>query len=229
VDRGRIFALLGPNGCGKTTLLQVLTGMLLPQEGLIHHQGRFAFVPQHFQPGFSRSVLDVVAMGRGGQSRLFPSRAALDQAPARAALERLQLGHLAARNFSELSGGQQQLVTLARALASEAEILMLDEPTSFLDLKNQGIVLDWITRLSREDQLTVVFTTHNPHHALAVADTTLLMQGPRKFLCGPTATVLTETRLGTLCGVQLKHLQFIHKGRRLGTLVPVYSAPSEAS
>ena len=223
VERGRILALLGPNGCGKTTLLRILTGALLPQEGLIHHFGRFAFVPQPFQTGFGHSVLDLVAMGRSGRSLLFPSHASLDEAAALRALKRLQLDHLAARTFSELSGGQQQLVILARALASEAEILMLDEPTSFLDLKNQGLVLEWITRLSREDRLTVVFTTHDPHHAQAVADTTLLMQDDRRFLCGPTGAVLTRPRLEALCGVDLKQLRFTHKGRRLETLVPVYA------
>jgi len=221
VDQGRIFALLGPNGCGKTTLLKILIGALLPQEGLIQHQGRFAFVPQHFQVNFNYSVLNMVAMGLAGKHGLFATPSARHEQAAFDALKRFKLDHLATRGFDELSGGQRQLVILARALVLEAEILILDEPTSFLDLKNQGVILDWITRLSREENLTVLFTTHNPHHAYAVADTTMLMQGVHEFLCGPTGEVMTETRLEALCGVDLKHLEFARPGRRLGIPLPV--------
>jgi iron complex transport system ATP-binding protein len=222
VDRGKVFAILGPNGCGKTTLLKLLIGALRPQEGKVHHRDGFAFVPQLFQVSFSYTVLDMVLMGRAAKIGLFSTPSAKDEEAAFDALRRLKLEHLAGRPFDELSGGQKQLVIFARALATEADILILDEPTSSLDLKNQGVILEWITKLSHEEGLTVAFTTHHPHHALAVADTTMLMLGEKDFLSGPTADVMTEERLRALYGVDLKRLQFEHKGRMIETLVPVY-------
>ena len=110
---------------------------------------------------------------------------------------------------------------LARALVADADILVLDEPTSALDLKNQAMVLEWISRLSHEDGLTVLFTTHHPHHALAVADTVLLMLGEREFTCGAARQVLTETNLQALYEVPLKHLAFAYHGRQIETFAPV--------
>jgi iron complex transport system ATP-binding protein len=228
VESGKVFAILGPNGCGKTTLLKLLIGALHPQEGTIRHKDRFAFVPQLFQVSFSYAVLDMVLMGRARKIGLFSAPSSADEEAALNALRRLKLDHLAERPFDELSGGERQLIIFARALATEAEILILDEPSSSLDLKNQGVILEWITRLSREEGLTVVFTTHHPHHALAVADTTLLMLGEREFLCGPTGDVMTEEHLQALYGVDLKHLQFEHKGQIRQTFVPVYGVISPA-
>ena len=145
-----------------------------------------------------------------------------------ASLERFGIAHFARHPFHELSGGERQLVIFARALVSEAEILILDEPTSALDLKNQIVVLDWITRLSHRDGLTVLFTTHHPHHALAVADNALLMLGGSKYASGPASDVLSEENLHALYGVDLKLLPFEHKGQLHETLVPVLPYASRA-
>ncbi|MGD0657750.1 MAG: ABC transporter ATP-binding protein [Syntrophorhabdales bacterium] len=224
VEQGSTFALLGPNGCGKTTLMKILLGALNATSGSIEVHGRTAFVPQLFQVTFDYSVLDMVLMGRARQVGLFSQPTAEDEKASLAALARFGIADLARRPFHELSGGQRQLVIFARALVSEAEILILDEPTSALDLKNQDVILEWITRLAREEGLTVLFTTHHPHHAHAVADTTMLMLGEKEFLCGPTGDVMTEENLYTLYGVDLKRLQFEHKGRTVETFVPVYRA-----
>ena len=222
IGQGKVFAILGPNGCGKTTLLKLLIGALHPQEGTIYHKDRFAFVPQLFQVSFSYTVLDMVLMGRARKIGLFSTPSVDDEEAAFDALRRLKLDDLAERPFDEISGGQRQLVIFARALATEADILILDEPTSSLDLRNQGVILEWITHLAREEKLTVVFTTHHPHHAHAVADTTMLMLGEQKFLSGPTDEVITEEHLYTLYGVDMKRLRFEHKGRTIETFVPVY-------
>ena len=222
VERGRAFAILGPNGRGKTTLLKLLIGALKPVEGDLRVDGRIAFVPQLFQVSFPYTVLDMVLMGRARRLGLFATPSRRDESAALTALERLGLADLVERPFDELSGGQRQLVIFARALASEADILVLDEPTSALDLKNQGIILEWIERLSREHGLTVVFTTHHPHHAHAVADITLLMMGEHDFVCGPTNDVMTEDRLHDLYGIDLKRLSFEHGGKTRETFVPVY-------
>lgn len=221
VERGSIFALLGPNGCGKTTLLKVLLGALKPSAGKVVMERRSAFVPQLFQVTFDYSALDMVLMGRARQVGLFSQPSVEDEEAAMASLERFGIAHFAKHPFHELSGGERQLVIFARALVSEADILILDEPTSALDLKNQIVVLDWINRLSHQDGLTVLFTTHHPHHALAVADNALLMLGESKYACGPAGEVLSEDNLHALYGVDLKLLSFEHAGVLHETLVPV--------
>jgi iron complex transport system ATP-binding protein len=221
VRRGSTFAILGPNGAGKTTLLKILLGALKPTTGTVAVDGRMAFVPQLFHVTFDYSVLDMVLMGRARQVGLFSQPSAQDEAAAMASLERFGIAHFAQRQFHELSGGERQLVIFARALVSEAQILILDEPTSALDLKNQLVVLDWMTRLSHQDGLTILFTTHHPHHALAVADDTILMLGGSNFACGSATEVLTEENLLALYGVEIKHLAFEHGGQQHQTLVPV--------
>lgn len=221
IRRGSTFALLGPNGSGKTTLLKILLGMLRPTAGTIHANGKLAFVPQLFQVSFDYSVLDMVLMGRARHVGLFSQPTAKDAQAAMTSLERFGMADYSSRPFHELSGGERQLVIFARALVSDADILILDEPTSALDLRNQIKVLDWITRLSHEDGLTVLFTTHHPHHALAVADNAFLMLGGTKYAQGPVHDVLSEENLQLLYGVDLKRLSFEHKGSSYETLVPV--------
>jgi iron complex transport system ATP-binding protein len=148
---------------------------------------------------------------------------AKDEAAALAALDRFGMADFASRPFHEMSGGQRQLVIFARALVAEADILILDEPTSALDLKNQALVLEWIDALSRKDGLTIVMTTHHPHHALAIADEALLMLGERDYAAGPAAEVLSEKNLTALYGVPLKRVTFDHEGRNLATFAPILS------
>ena len=222
VDRGRVFAMLGPNARGKSTLLKLLIGALQPLEGTVRRRGMIAFVLQLFQVSFPYLVLDMVMMGRARHIGLFATPSKRDEGAAMTALDRIGLADLAERPFDELSGGQRQLVIFARALASEADVLVLDEPTSALDLKNQSAILAWIARLSREHGLTVLFTTHHPHHAHAVADQTLLMMGEHDFICGPTDAVMTEENLQALYGVSLKRLCYEFEGRTREAIIPVY-------
>jgi iron complex transport system ATP-binding protein len=229
VSRGRIFALLGPNGRGKTTLLHLLIGALKPREGSVAVNGRIAFVPQLFQVSFDYCALDMVLMGRAKKIGLFSQPSRLDEEAALAALDRFGMADLANRPFHEMSGGQRQLVIFARALVADAEILILDEPTSALDLKNQALVLDWVGALSRNDGLTIILTTHHPHHALAVADDALLMMGEAVYAAGPAAEVLTEQNLTALYGVALKRIAFEHAGRRIETFAPIFGATVKAA
>ena len=220
VECGTVFAILGPNGRGKTTLLHLLLGALRPREGRIAIFGRTAFVPQLFQVSFDYSVLDMVLMGRARHIGLFSQPSRADEEAALAALDRFGLADLADRPFHQLSGGQRQLTIFARALVAEAEILVLDEPTSALDLKNQALVLDWICRLSR-DGLTVILTTHHPHHALTVADGAMLMQGIDEHAVGSASDILTENTLSALYDVPIRKLRFDHEGRTMAVLAPL--------
>lgn len=221
VRPGEVLALLGPNGCGKTTLLKVLLGALLAKEGQLHICGQMAFVPQLFQVSFDFTTLDMVLMGRARKVALFAQPSKADENAALAALDRVGMADYARRTFHELSGGQRQLVILARALVAEANILILDEPTSALDLKNQALVLEWIVKLSRQDGLTVVFTTHHPHHALAVADKVMLMLGSARYILGSAKDVMSEENLAELYGVPLKRIAFEHDGQSMETFASV--------
>ncbi|MDN5870947.1 MAG: ABC transporter ATP-binding protein [Nitrococcus sp.] len=218
---GRITALLGPNGRGKTTLLRLLTGLIKPVEGHIRVNGEIAFVPQLFDTSFGYTAIEMVLMGRAKKIGLFSQPSRKDIEYALAALDRFGLADLAQRPFDEMSGGQRQLVIFARAMVAQASILLLDEPTSSLDLKNQTMVLEWLTKLSTADGLTVVFTTHHPHHALAVAHDTLLMMGADELRFGPAGDVLTEESLTELYGTPLKRISYVYNERRIETLTAV--------
>jgi len=221
LGRGRVLAVLGPNGCGKTTLLRLLLGVTAPTEGRIERHGRVAFVPQLFQVGFEYSVLAMVLMGRARSVGLLSQPSRRDEAAALAALDRFGLADLAGRPFHHLSGGQRQMVILARAVVAEAEILILDEPASALDLRHQALILDRIAALRREQGLSVVLTTHHPHHAEAIADDVLLMHGPRRAVFGTAAEVMTEAALSALYGVTLRRVWIETDGGRVATLVPI--------
>jgi iron complex transport system ATP-binding protein len=218
LQRGRVAALLGRNGRGKTTLLKLLVGVLKPTAGRLDLRGRIALAPQSFQASFDYSALDIVLMGRARQVGLFAQPSRRDEQAALAALDRFGLADRARRPFLQLSGGQRQLVLIARALVSDAEILVLDEPAAALDLRNQTMALDWIARLSREHGLTVLFTTHHPQHALDVADDVWLMLGEDRLFCGPASSALSEAHLSALYETPIKRLAFEYDGRLRETL-----------
>lgn len=222
LPRGSVTALLGPNGRGKTTLLKLLLGILTPSEGSLRLGGPTAFVPQLFRTAFAYTVLDMVLMGRAQKIGLWSQPSADDEAAALAALDRFGLADLAGRPFDQISGGQRQLAILARAIVSEAEIIILDEPCAALDLRNQALVLEWIGRLADVHGLTVLFSTHTPQHASAMADRVMLMFGAEDCLVGPPDEVLNETNLERLYGVPVRRTRD-ESGANAGFL-PVFPA-----
>ena len=221
-SRGAVHAVLGLNGCGKTTLLRMILGVLKPREGTVETSGRIAFVPQLFQAVFSFTALDMVLMGRARQIGLFSRPSRRDEALALKAMERLGVDSLAHRPYPELSGGQRQLVILARALVSGASTLVLDEPASALDLANQALLMGQIKRLARDDGLTVVFSTHLPQHALATADDVLLMTAGGPALAGPTREILTEENLARVYGTDVALVEYERGGERGRALVTIF-------
>lgn len=222
IERGAIAAILGPNGSGKTTLLQLLLGSLQPSSGSAAIHAQPAFVPQLFTASFDYSVLDVVLMGRARHIRLFSQPSREDERRSLRMLARFGLDGMAQRPFYQLSGGERQLVTFARALVSEAELLLLDEPTSALDLGNQALALGWLQKLAREEGLAIIFTTHQAQHAFAIADQVLLMLRGEPPLFGPAQQVLSEQNLLRLYGVPLKRVCFPHEGVEHETIVPIF-------
>ncbi len=202
VGAGQQLAVVGPNGAGKSTLFQSIVGTLKPNEGSISIYGHepdnhicIAYVPQRSQIdwSFPVSVKDVVMMGRIGQIGFFRWPKRRDWEIVDRSLRRVNASHLAEQQIGELSGGQQQRVFIARALAQEADILLLDEPFSGLDAPNHDAILEILGSL-RMDSVTVLVATHDLNLAAAHFDLILLLNG-RVIAFGPANDVLTQQNL----------------------------------
>ena len=202
INAGEITSLLGANGAGKSTLLRLLAGTTEPTEGSVHRGGTVGFVPQSTSGTFGYTVFDMVLMGRARHLGMFSSPGEKDRNIAANALDRVGLSFLAQRPFSGLSGGQQQLVLIARALATGCDCLILDEPVSALDLRNQAIVLELLGELSLEG-FAVVLSTHSPDHALHLGGQGLVLGSGGQLTTGRATEILSEKTLSELYGVEV--------------------------
>ncbi len=213
IAQGEILCLLGPNGSGKTTLLKTLLGLLPPLSGDVWILGEsvagwsrnaFArnvgYVPQAHDDVFPFTVADIVLMGRAARVRPFATPSPYDRQVVIRCLETLGISGLAHRIYTAISGGERQLVLIARALAQEPVLLVMDEPTASLDFGNQIRVLEHIERL-RRDGIAVLMTTHQPAHALRCADRVALLGDGCMVAIGPPAATATNAHLARLYGV----------------------------
>jgi len=216
VAPGEALALLGPNGGGKTTLLKTMLGLLQPQGGAVSLDGLslaampvgqrarlVGYVPQAHAGIFAFSVRDVVLMGRTTYQGVFAKPTALDRTIADDEIQRLGIGHLADQPYTMISGGERQLVLIARALAQQPRYVVLDEPTASLDFGNQGKVMRQI-RLLASKGLGVLFTTHDPNQAMRYADRVALLGGGRLLAEGVPADVLNVAALSALYGSNVR-------------------------
>ncbi len=215
LNDGEVIAILGPNGSGKTTLFRTLLGLTPALQGAALLNGRaiseftpsaiarmVAYVPQVSASFANFSVIEVVLMARAAHLAWYASPGAKDRAVAANALAELNIGDFAEREFIELSGGERQLTMIARALASEAKILLMDEPTASLDFGNQFLILDEIAKLKARG-VSVIFTTHHPDHALRIADRTLTITRDGQVQIDATQTLLSADSLTALYGISI--------------------------
>lgn len=206
-ESGQVVALLGANGSGKTTLLRSLLGLMPLQAGevLIHHASlnsltaqslakSLAYVPQLHRLSFGYTALDVVLMGVMAGRSLFAQPTAADKAQALHWLTRLTISHLADRLLTQVSGGQRQLVMIARAMAQQASFILLDEPTNGLDYANQHRLLALLRDCASQSQ-GLIFTTHDPTHARRYADRVVMLREGQVVGDGHPSEVLTDADL----------------------------------
>lgn len=218
LESGEALCLLGANGCGKTTLLKTILGLLPLRKGRLCLNGEdignwtprkrasfFGYVPQEHTPPFAYKVRDVILMARSVHLKLFSSPGKHDLAIVERSLDQLQISALAEANYTEISGGERQLVLIARALAQEPRFLILDEPTANLDFGNQVRVLQTIRQL-RSSGLGLLMTTHMPDHAFLCGSQAALIHKGRLIATGAPQSVLTEAQLTYTYGVPLKVL-----------------------
>ncbi|HEY2134267.1 MAG TPA: ABC transporter ATP-binding protein [Xanthobacteraceae bacterium] len=223
---GEVLCLLGPNGAGKTTLFRTLLGLQPPLGGAVligdaplaglppaEIARRLAYVPQAHVTEFSYSVLDVVLMGRTARLKPFASPGAADERVAIDKLAGLGIADLASHDYTRISGGQRQLALIARALAQETPILVLDEPTASLDFGNQSLVLSRIRDLARQD-FGIVLSTHDPDHALLVATRVAIIADGGLRAIGPPDEVVTAKLLSAVYRTEVL-VEETRSGRRV--------------
>ncbi len=221
VKEGEILTLLGPNGSGKTTILKNVYGLLKPKKKCVFIDGRdfhslplkdraklVGYVPQSHYPPFPYTVLDVVVMGLASQLSVFESPRKEHYKKALEKLRLLGMERFKDRPYTQLSGGQLQLVLIARALVQEPKVLLLDEPTAHLDFKNQVKILGIIKKLAKEERITAILTLHDPNLASIYSDRIALVKEGRIRGIGDSSEILREEILEEVYGVPIHILEF---------------------
>jgi iron complex transport system ATP-binding protein len=225
INEGEPLAIIGPNGSGKTTLLHLILGWLTPAKGSLHLNGKrfaeysrrelgqlLALVPQNEPVSFEFSALDYVLFGRAPYLAPLELPSTSDQNIAFAALEKVGLSALANRSIMAMSGGEKQLLLIARALAQQSKTILLDEPTTHLDLGNPARRTNLLRQLAREGH-NLIFTTHEPDFALALSERTVMMQRGQILYDGETSSVINSASLTDLYASPVEVID--HEGRFL--------------
>lgn len=226
LEPGAVLCLLGPNGCGKTTLFKTLLGILPKQAGEVRLNGtslpalppaevarQISYVPQAHAAVFPYAVHDMVVMGRAAHRGPFSGPSREDHRQASEALATLGIADLEERDYTRLSGGQRQLVLIARALAQAAPLIVMDEPTASLDFGNQVLVLEQVRRLAASG-FGIVLSTHDPDHAFACGTEVAVMRDGAVTSSGPPEETLTADLLTEIYGVGVT-VEILSDGRRV--------------
>ena len=215
-EYGQLLSVLGPNGVGKSTLFRCILGLLKPSGGECLIDGkstaglsakdlasRIASIPQSHYPTFNFSVLDMVLMGTTAQVNAMSVPGKRQIKLAKEALKRLGIGHLARRGYTNISGGERQLVLIARAMAQQAKILIMDEPSANLDYGNRTRVMQTVRSLAREGY-TIIQSTHDPDQAFLYSDKVLAIQDGQVLALGSPQDTITSELISKLYGVEVE-------------------------
>ena len=211
IEPGEVVTLLGPNGSGKTTLLKCISNIFKPDKGCIYLDGRklheisqselariIGGVPQGHNPTFPYKVIDIVVMGKTPYLNIFSSPSQEDYENAKEILDDLGILWLAERPYTQVSGGERQLVFISRAIMQNPKVLLLDEPVTHLDIKNRAKVLNTVKRIAMEKKLTVLMTLHEPNDAIVYSDKIAFIKKGQIVNYGHTNTVVNEKNLQEL-------------------------------
>ena len=212
LEEGHILAILGPNGIGKTTLLKCMIGLLPWHSGKTLLYGKeihtlkpkevwstISYIPQSHGFAFSYTGLEM----------------------AEAMMERVGISHLANKDCNRMSGGELQMVLIARALINDPKLIILDEPETGLDFHNQILVLNMVERLAHEEGISAIMNTHYPTNAMSVADEALMLNRKGEFFYGPAAAILNEQNISYSFDVQVIVDELNYQGRAVRSIVPV--------
>jgi iron complex transport system ATP-binding protein len=223
-ESGQLLSIIGPNGVGKSTLFHCMLGLLNSYKGQIKINGKdikglgvkemaklIAYVPQSHYPSFNFSVFDMVLMGTTVQVSAYSTPGKEQTKLVESALERLGIAHLKHRGYTKISGGERQLIIIARALVQQTGVLILDEPTANLDFGNQILVLTQIKYLAK-DGYTIVQATHNPEHAFMFSDRVLAIHEGKVLADGTPSNIVTEELMHKLYSVDID-VQSLYKDK----------------
>lgn len=227
LSEGEVMSILGPNGAGKTTLLNCLATLNEPDSGVIRLDGKnirnlkvkevaslVSYVPQNHTPAFSYTVMNFVLMGRAPKVGMFERPSEEDIRITMQVLEDMGLSALADKPYTEISGGERQQATIARALVQEPKVILFDEPTAHLDYGNQLKTLRVIKTLS-EKGYAIIITTHNPDHAIMLGGTAAILSRDGHLEVGPAGEIITEDKLKEVYDTELKLVMMDEFGRNI--------------
>ncbi|MGC8966528.1 MAG: ABC transporter ATP-binding protein [Caldimicrobium sp.] len=222
-NQGEITTILGPNGAGKTTLFKCITGVWENYQGEILVNNKkidnlpftqrarfFSVVPQDHTPPFPYSVFEVVLMGRASYVGLFSLPSKEDHKKVEEVLEMIGISHLKDKPYTQISGGERQLTLIARALVQETPVIILDEPTSHLDFKNQQLILSKIKEITKEKSLITVITLHDPNLASLFSDKVVILKEGRVLYDGHPNEVIVKKILKETYGIEIEVIK--HNG-----------------
>ena len=234
LEGNQVLAVLGPNGVGKTTLLKCMMGLLKWNRGETRIDGlamdtmshsriwkRIAYVPQSKGISLSYTALEMVLMGRSARLGLFAQPSREDMAIAEKAMEEVGITFLKDKQCSRMSGGELQMVLIARALCTQPEMLILDEPESNLDFKNQLVILDIVKQLSRERGIAAIINTHYPAHALKIADRALILKRDGSSFYGEAGATITEENMKKAVSVEVKIADYCYENIHYHNVIPI--------
>ncbi|MCI5517872.1 ABC transporter ATP-binding protein [Roseburia sp. MUC/MUC-530-WT-4D] len=234
LEKGHILSVLGPNGIGKTTLLKCMIGLLPWTSGRSLLNGTdlremkskdiwntISYIPQAHSFSFSYTGLEMVMLGRSSHLGLFEQPGAREIEMAEAMMEKVGITRLAGKDCNRMSGGELQMVLIARALINEPELIILDEPETGLDFHNQILVLNMIERLAHEEGISAIMNTHYPTNAMSIADEAFMMNRKGDRFYGTTDSILNEHNISRSFDVNVIVDEVSYKDRLIRNIIPV--------